>query len=475
MASEACYLCAFFDALQTMGYDFQRDVYEGFGAEVGGVMRTLLIAYLMFMAFRATFLGGAGNLTKIPSIGILAVIASTIAQNFELFDTWILRSFEDTAISAGVAILQTVADRTGLNVPEGYSGYSILIATVESQVTQTMKWLVEVVLGALSFSFTSLVGSAITNLISFLAGFLIFLGLAFVVLLFTGYMAESMATFLIFGSMTPLLMAVFPFPWGRPFTVAAARVLLSAAMTVIFAAMAMGLTMAVNGQFRTSLQARKKGAAALETHCASLDPQTAAIDPNCIGLANGDILGTAEIQLTGPDFILLAAMVLVSIILHLKAKTWAANLSGANDGAGPVAGAIAGAKLAAAYTTGGASTFFLGGNRPGRVGDSLSGLVNAAGGGGAASAVAGGFARGGVVGGASSIIEQVRSGGRSAAPADDGFSGGGGPMRQASAPSTVELGQQSIDKLSQGVAKQMGGGNAGHQGRNQQRNRYGDS
>ena len=123
----------------------------------------------------------------------------------------------------------------------------------------------------------------------------------------------------------------------RGFTEAAIRLYLPGGLTIVFAALAMGFTLAVTHAFVSDLIV-------------------------AVGVAQGDFFLTWAYW----GMLLLG---FISVLLHLKAATLASNISGANDGAGPAAATIVGAKLAVAATAatafraagGPASAGFIGG------------------------------------------------------------------------------------------------------------------
>ena len=147
----------------------------------------------------------------------------------------------------------------------------------------------------------------------------------------------------------------------RGFTEAAIRLYLSGGLTIVFAALAMGFTLAVTHNFISDL--------------------IVAVD-----VAQGSFFLTWAYW----GMLLLG---FISVLLHLKAATLASNISGANDGAGPAAATIVGAKLAVAAT---AATAFRAAGGPasaGFIGGKVGGVTGGYGVPGAVAGVAAGATR----------------------------------------------------------------------------------
>ena len=115
-------------------------------------------------------------------------------------------------------------------------------------------------------------------------------------------------------ALAPAWLACAVLPRTRGFTEAAIRLYLSGGLTVVFAALAMGFTLSVTHTFTAQM--------------------------------------AESVQAAQTDFFItwsywgMLLLGFISVLLHLKAATLASNISGANDGAGPAAATVAGAKLA---------------------------------------------------------------------------------------------------------------------------------
>ena len=163
----------------------------------------------------------------------------------------------------------------------------------------------------------------------------------FVLLIFAAFILESAFKFLAITATSPLWVAAAFFPFSRAWSTAAIRLYFSAAFTILFAAMAMGFTIGVTEQYR------------LEFTCAaSKDSETCQLlgynSSSEMAESGGRTIDAVENLLLGSvSFWIMLFIGLVSVLLHLKAPTLAANISGANDSAAPAAAVVAGGKMLA--------------------------------------------------------------------------------------------------------------------------------
>ena len=162
-----------------------------------------------------------------------------------------------------------------------------------------------------------ILGELPSFILRLIMGGLLMIPYAFVLGIFAAYIVEGIFKFLAVTALAPIWVACAFLPRTRGFTEAAIRIYLSGGLTIVFAAVAMGFTMAVTHTFTAEL-----------------------------------VVSVNKIQ--AQEFFLswgYWAMLLlgfISVLLHLKAAMLASNISGANDGAGPAAATVAGGKLAVA-------------------------------------------------------------------------------------------------------------------------------
>ncbi|MDE0384228.1 MAG: hypothetical protein OXI22_10110, partial [Defluviicoccus sp.] len=133
-------------------------------------------------------------------------------------------------------------------------------------------------------------------------GLVLIFPFVFVMLLFAAYIVEGIFKFLAVTALAPVWLVCAFLPKTRGFTEAAIRLYPSGGLTIVFAATAMGFTLATSHSFTEGL----------------ID----ATEKHDMGL----VFTWAYWAMVLLGFI--------SLLLHLKATTLAANISGANDGAG---------------------------------------------------------------------------------------------------------------------------------------------
>ena len=145
-----------------------------------------------------------------------------------------------------------------------------------------------------------------------IAAVILIIPYVFVICIFLGLMLEFVFSVLVVTAMMPLLLICLVFDSTRSFTISAGRIALSGALTLIFACIAMGFTIAVFHKFGTFIPVSLEG---------------------------------AEDSIS--DFIFskkywaIVFLGFVSVFFHLKASTFAGALSSSMGGSGPVAAVTA--------------------------------------------------------------------------------------------------------------------------------------
>lgn len=174
----------------------------------------------------------------------------------------------------------------------------------------------------------------IQQVVNVIQSILLLLPYVFVIGLFTAYIVESLFMYLATTMVAPFLMICAFFDPLRQIFITGLRIYASAALTIIFAAMAMGFTLSVSAGYFSEIQ------------CLIVKEPT-------ITLASGKTATCSSATIARTDPVILSyeywSAVLIgfaSILLHIKAKTLASNFSGASDGAGPAAAVVAATKLA---------------------------------------------------------------------------------------------------------------------------------
>lgn len=161
--------------------------------------------------------------------------------------------------------------------------------------------------------------------------------------LFCAYTAEALFNFLIGAVMIPLGVVGFVMPKGRAYAGAVFRILLAGALTIVLLSIAMGLTGRIVSVLEPALIGELTGQKATEIAGLQDDVVNACKNgqenQNCVDSKSAleKVQAADSINVFGPAYTLLIVMLILSIILHMKAKTIAGNLTGINDGPGPAA------------------------------------------------------------------------------------------------------------------------------------------
>jgi hypothetical protein len=161
-------------------------------------------------------------------------------------------------------------------------------------------------------------GGGMFTFLPYIAALILMIPYVFVWCIFLAYLLEGIFKLLAITALAPVFIAIAPFRSTRGFSMSALRVMVGGVLTVVFAGVAMGFTITVvkyyTGQLPLSAEA---------------------------------FTSDADDFIFSPDYFAILLIGFVSILLHLKAATLAANIAGANDGPGAAAG-VAAAGLAVA-------------------------------------------------------------------------------------------------------------------------------
>jgi hypothetical protein len=162
--------------------------------------------------------------------------------------------------------------------------------------------------------------------------------------IFLAFVVEGIFKLLAVTAVSPLLIAAAAFRPSRGFAISGLRIVLGGALTVVFAAVAMGFTLHVMDYFIGEMPVVPGSGFKLES-------------ANWVG---------------GRGYWAMIVLGFVSVLFHLKAATLAANISGASDGPGAAATVVAGG-LAAVAAAKGAALWSAG--KAGRFGGRGLGLI----------------------------------------------------------------------------------------------------
>lgn len=388
------YTGPFFNELYLIKYNFATGVFSTLGPSMLQFMRTgsalyiSLIALLIIVQPQKGKERGEGLLVSMACFAVAILLLSqngTTSNVLEVF--WII---EDTALAISIEILSKIPTygsmgalpyplelgQATINVggETTVNGYAVLAALIEHQMYGIIKLLGQIAYG----NGELLTPAALIRALMSIIGMLPFI---FVLGIFAAFMAEAMFKYVAISTAAPILVALFPVKFFRPFSSAAIRILIGAFFTLVFAAGAMGFTMIAVDNFKegiaTKLEAAQQagtGSIRFRLWCKDSAPIWSGAWPDA-GYEPFKLYGKNDVppmteaecqeaeQLSSigawivfePEFIMLIVIGFLSVLLHLSAKTLASNISGANDGPGPAAAVVMAAKTAAA---GGAGVAF---------------------------------------------------------------------------------------------------------------------
>lgn len=467
-----CVTCEFFIALERMSGGFTRSVYEDFGDELEDVLSWAVMLGLTALALMALLGRADGGEAFRKAAACLALFAAAllIMDNHAVFKKWIIDPLKDTALAAGAAIINAA----GAPGAAGGAGsvkptYAALMKLVEDQIYGIF----QLVLRAVQEDGSSF----ILTPVAYILGAILMLAYLFVIGIFTAFMVESLFKFVIVSIIAPLLLAGLPFGPTRAFAFTGLRILLGAALVIVFASGAMGLTLAVVDNYRADF-VQSTDNARLDKVCAPPAPDIAGEGRQAGGAgvfsaaAPPDPDCREPFNLFNKQFLIFYVIGFVSILLHLQSKSLASNFSGANDGVGPAAATVAAAKTGVGLAMAGGSGLLFG------QGGLRSSVMAAAGQTGATQMLASHGAAGAAAGVAANIIERFRGGPPGGSPSTAPGSGGGLDDAFKAAPGGASAGgsfmddpkqrQQFANSIGQAVAQAMQG--AGGQGGGRNRN-----
>lgn len=366
---DRCYTCDLFSKMEKIKALITTKITTGLAEPADDFLGKILLMYLMFAAtlIAGGILPATSTLKQMVVAVLFFVLAIQLLKDYAAVDEYVFSYFLNQAVALGKFIIVeassiTDAGQGGANRrvavdAANFTGYSSLMYLVEAQ----MKIIVAVVID--QFKSVSLLSSPMTVFL----GVLLLLAFLFVILIFAAFMVESLFKFAVISICSPLLLICLPFKITRPFVGVGLRTLLGAALVIVFASVAMGLTMGVVDDYSSMLSRSVKEGQANKA-CATIAEQAAYVaGGGAVGSGGGSGGGAAidynciqSIDFGDPSMIVFYVIGFVSILLHLQAKTLATNFSGANDGVGPAAATVAAAKAGLGVGTLGASRTLFG-------------------------------------------------------------------------------------------------------------------
>ncbi|RCK37260.1 hypothetical protein [Thalassospira xiamenensis] len=436
------YIAGFFNELYQIKYAFSTGVYTTLGPPMLTLLRSGSSLYVTLIAVMMIAQPQKGKeRAEGLAYSILAVIAAIFLLNQTGGQALVLSIFwaiEDMSLAIAIEMLRKLPtygqafalpypiDTATATIQVGgetiVNGYAVLASLIEAQMFDVLEMMSEVAYGNGSL----ITPGTVVRVIMAIIGMLPFI---FVLGIFAAFMAEAMFKYVAMSTAAPILIALFPFKFFRPFSTAAIRILIGAFFTIVFAAGAMGFTMVAVGNLKDDvskiLSASRSNATSTPSYEVWCGKGTAfALPRDAFGqltfynkthpkmiaekMTEAECSEADELASAGDwvvfkkPFLILIVIGFLSVLLHLSAKTLASNISGANDGPGPAAAVVMAAKTAALGGAGMAMRYGSGALfGQGGAGSSISSLMNK-------SDIGQNFHNHGLVGGAASLFNPFK-------------------------------------------------------------------
>ena len=378
----------FFNELYHIKYAFSTGVFDTLAPAMLSFMRTGSTLYISLVFLSMVFQPEKGKeraeglKVSIACFTIAIILLSQVGSTSVVLQ--VFWAIEDMSLAIAIEILRalpTYATLSDLPYAMDTQGATILVGgqTIvnEQQMFDVLLMMKDIAYG----NGTILSPGAVARVIMSIIGTLPYL---FVLGIFAAFMAEAMFKYVAMATATPILIALFPVKFFRPFSTAGIRILIGAFFTLVFAAGAMGFTMVAIANFKDDIETKLSSSrnAGLDglVYKVWCDPGFAWAPPrNAVGaltyydqtspslqslkLTQQQCAQAEELSREGdwivfsPEYLMLIVVGFLSVLLHLSAKTLASNISGANDGPGPAAAVVMGAKMAAAGGAAGAMKY----------------------------------------------------------------------------------------------------------------------
>lgn len=306
MDPASCITCGIFTELDNLSMRYGREAFEALAPNVRVAFSSFIGLWFAFqLLYKGLFRGELTFKELVPqALLFVAVDVALRGSGFywDFFYTPIRESMSGIAQMVVVPAGGEVADKS---IPG-------LLSVVEDQI-----------LRVLEIGKAMIRDAGMTGLGLIVGALILILPYLFVWCVFMAFMLEGMFKLLAITALAPLALALAAFGPTRGFSIAALRVVINGALTVIFAAVAMGFTIAVV-RYYTAL-------------------------PDVPLSASGEIALDANKFLFSKAYLAVFILGLVSILFHLKAATLAANISGASDGPGAAATVVGAGMAMLAY------------------------------------------------------------------------------------------------------------------------------
>ena len=365
-----CYICRLIQSLATEAEAFTEVAARTLYPLFISVFNVVLILWLTWAGVRL-MTGANFQLVEFGGRAVLAVVLFTALDHIEIWWHYVYLVTRDVLLALAMTIVGGISDAGIPPNAKLFSPFAQLYGMVENAILSVIVagWAIITAPPTAAESTIPVIGGLISSLgafggrmINILFGAILMGPYVFVMLIFAAYVVEAIFKFLAVTALAPVWVVAAFLPRTRGFTEAAIRIYFSGGLTVVFAALAMGFTLAVTHSYTAELY-------------------------NTLKEGEGLVI-------MGWGYWAMLVLGFISVLLHLKAATLASNISGANDGAGPAAATIVAGKLVVGMAAAGAARAAGLGGIGGALGRSGVGRAGGYGVGGLAAYGAGQAARG---------------------------------------------------------------------------------
>ena len=454
-----CKVGELFNQLATTKDTFSHDIFKAVGPEVKKVLGGIISLFILISVAISLVSGNAGMLKKLfPTLacaGIAIIILQDGISSTQPYVLQISDAIEQSSLQAGALIVsktnghvQALTESSNHYPKNGVNtenGYATLACQIEYQGFKVSQIMINIAQGDGGFG----VGTILRGFLCIIA----MLPFVFVIGVFAAFMVEAMFKYVAITILAPLLVGLYWLKPARAVSSASLRVLLGAWLTIILASGAMGFTLQGIDKFSKNMDDLLAGVQQLSDpynakryyhYCKGMpsypNPDSSMFNSEApwINIDSSDpdlqpplkeavckeqerLVNLGSWIVLDPNFLIMPVIGLISILLHMQSKSLASNLSGANDGAGPAAAVVMGAKMLAGGAAmgamkiaGGANTaaFGAGGARS-SISDMMSGRSNIDSSASGAQQMGQALHQGGMVGG---LRQAARSFGLQSAP-----------------------------------------------------------
>jgi len=376
-APQECISCPFFVEMDRIKSVWSTKLFNAIAVQLNDILYTFVLLYFSWMALMFIVQPSkvGERVAKLPMtflvIALIGITLSPTSMSYTDNSTsmvwyFLMGPLENASLELGKLIVDISGSRsTQLSGTDSH--YAYLAASVEGQI-----WHITDLAGIIMFGKHGGILTILKSVPRIVAGLILLLPYLFVIGVFFAFLVEALFKYISITIVSPLL--VFSMIWTRMFAVAGARVVLGAALTVVFASGAMSLTVEVVGTqgavIKEKVDNSEKRKAIFQDEYDNIGCRVGTTNPNhpkyiprsnpelsgyCKEL-NGKIQNSDSITVFQREYFMLVVIGFVSILLHLGSKALASQISGAQESSTGAASVTA-AMMAAGGAAWGASKY----------------------------------------------------------------------------------------------------------------------